>query len=201
MRGTVAAVGDAKHPVFGDLPKTRVDIADRRFMGLNPRHRFTVLYRTLQQVRHFYHAIVNQDHQRLVHLDRRRGPVTLPNADRNGITLVPRFLEALELPFAGRHIAGALFRQVNAGIVAIAELTHPLRQAVDTHIVSNLIEVGIGRLFQRFGDVQMAVAPFFPVAVALIRAGELPPAGVKQAGVAGNNSGAERRHGNVRFNR
>ena len=85
--------------------------------------------------------------------------------------------------------------------MAIAEFAHPLRQAIDAHVVGDLVEVSVGRLLQRFGDVQMAVAPLFPVAVAFIRAGKLPPAGVKQAGVAGNNPGAERRDGHVWLNR
>lgn len=192
MRGTVASVGYAIHPVFSDFPKARVNVSDRRFMRLNPGNRFTVFHRALQQMRYFNYSVVNQDHQRLVHLNRRCGPVALTDPDWNGIALVPRFLEALEFPFASRHITGALFRQVNAGIVAVAKFTHPLRQAVDAHIIGNLIEVGIGGLFQRFGDIQMAVAPLFPVTVAFFRAGKLPPAGVKQAGVAGYDPGAER---------
>jgi cell division protein FtsI/penicillin-binding protein 2 len=34
---------------------------------------------------------------------------TLADAHRNGVPLVPGFLKAFELPFAGRHVARALF--------------------------------------------------------------------------------------------
>ena len=66
---------------------------------------------------------------------------------------------------------------------------------------ADLIEIGIRRLLQRFGDVQVAVAPFFPVTIAFIGARQLPPAWVEQAGIAGDHPGAQRRDGDVRFYR
>ena len=178
-----------------------MDVAHRRLMRLNPRNGLAVFHGALQQVRHFHHPVVNQDHQRLVHLDGGGSPVPLTDAHRNGVPLVPGFLEALELPFAGWHVARALFRKVDTGVVAVAKLAHPLREAIDAHVIGDLIEIGIRRLLQRFGDVQVAVAPFFPVTIAFIGARQLPPAWVEQAGIAGDHPGAQRRDGDVRFYR
>ena len=85
--------------------------------------------------------------------------------------------------------------------MAVAKLAHPLREAIDAHVIGDLIEIGIRGLLKRFGDVQVAVAPFFPVTIAFFRAGQLPPARVKQAGIAGDHPGAQRRDGDVRFDR
>ena len=152
-------------------------------------------------MRHFHQTVVYQDHQRFVHLNRRGGPVALADSDRDGVTLIPGLLKAFQLPFAGRHIPGTLFRQIDTGIVAVTEFAHPFREAVDPHIIGDLIEVGIRRLFERFGHIQVTVAPFFPVAVAFVRARQLPPTRVEQAGIAGDDVRAEGRYGDIRLHR
>ena len=123
--GTVGAVCHAVHTVFRDLPEAGMNVTHRRFVRLVPRHFFAVFNRTLQQVRHFHHAVIDEDHHGFVHLKRRCRPVTLTDTHRNGVALIPRFFKALQLPFARRHVAGAFFRQVNAGVVSVAEFAHP----------------------------------------------------------------------------
>ena len=200
MRGTVATVGDAIHPVFGNFPEAGMNITDRGFMRLLPGDLLPAFGGAHQQMWHFHYAIVNQDHQRFAHLNRRCRPVALADTDRNGIALIPRLFKAFLLPFTGWHITRALFRKVDAGVMTIAKFPHPLGQAVNTHVIGDLIEEGIRGFFQRFGHVQVAVAPFFPVTIAFFRARQLPPAGVKQAGIAGDHPCAERGYGHVRFN-
>ena len=108
VRSTVRTVCYAVHTVFRDFPEAGMNVTYGRFMGLYPRHLFAVFNGALQQMRDFDHAIVNEDHHRFVHLNRRCGPVALADTHRNGITLIPRLLKALQLPLARRHVAGSL---------------------------------------------------------------------------------------------
>ena len=77
-------------------------------------------------MRNFYQTVVDKDHQRFTHLDWGCSPVTLTDADRNGITLVPWLFKPFLLPLAGWHIAGAFFSEIDARIFAVAEFAHPL---------------------------------------------------------------------------
>ena len=188
--GTVGAVRYAVHTVFGDFPVTGVNVTDGRFMRLYPRHLLAVFRCAHQQMWDFDHAVIDKDHQRLTHLDRGCCPVALTDTDRNCITLVPRLFKPFLLPFAGRHVTCALFGEIDASVMAVAKFTHPLRKSIYPHIIGDLIEKRICRLFQRAGDIQMTMAPLFPVTVAFFRAGQLPPAWIEQAGITGNHARA-----------
>src|SRR5690606_26111440 len=84
--------------------------------------------------------------------------------------------------------------------MTVTKLAHPCREAINTQIISHLVEEGIRRLFQGFGDIEMTVAPFFPVAITFFGARQLRPARVKQAGIAVDHACTQRRDGDVRLN-
>ena len=52
---------------------------------------------------------------------------------------------------------------VDTGVFTEAEAAHPVRQTIDTHVVGNLVEEGIYRLFNGLVDIDLAVAPAQPV--------------------------------------
>ena len=200
MRRTVRAVSNTVHTVFRQLPVTGMNIADGRFMRLYPWHLFAVFGGAHQQMRNLHDTVINQDHQCLTHLDWGRCPVTLTDTNRNGVTLIPRFFKAFLFPFAGRHVAGTFFRQVDTGVMTITEFPHPFGEAIDPHIVGHLIEEGIRRFFQRSCDIQTPVAPFFPVTITFFRPWQLPPAGVKQRRIARDHPGTQCRNRHIGFN-
>ncbi|MNE61632.1 hypothetical protein D3C80_1568590 [compost metagenome] len=82
-------------------------------------------FRAQQQMRRFHIAVVNQGGHRFHDLYWRCGPVALTDPHRNGVTLIPGFLEAFKLPVAVWHIAAALFRQIDAAVMTVSEFAHP----------------------------------------------------------------------------
>ncbi|MNI55101.1 hypothetical protein D3C81_1772570 [compost metagenome] len=62
MRGTVRTVCNTVHTVFGNFPVTGMNVTHRRLMRLNPWHLLAVFRGAHQQMRDFYHAVVDKNH-------------------------------------------------------------------------------------------------------------------------------------------
>ncbi len=91
-------------------------------------------------------------------------------------------------PFATREQAVILLIKIDAGRFAIAKLAEHAVNPVNSHHIRHLVKERVGRLFNRFGDIQHTVAGFFPVPVMSIGAREGPGGRTEEAGLRRNHA-------------
>ncbi|CAM3031391.1 hypothetical protein KLQU111852_04140 [Klebsiella quasipneumoniae subsp. quasipneumoniae] len=199
------AVGQIRHPIHAvahNAPVRGFRIADLRQVRrlLITFHMIALLHR-IEQMRILHLAVVQQRGERFHHLDGSGDPVSLADADGDGIPLIPGLFMHPLLPRPARQHPGILLIEIDAGRLAVAELAQPLMDPVDTHLEGHLVEKGVCGLFNGFGDVEHPVAGFQPVAIAALRARQRPRRRPEEGGIRRDHARGERRERHIGLHR
>jgi hypothetical protein len=161
-----------------DRTQVREVVGDAHGRWLRQRHprHVVAIAPLLHEVQAAPLAVVGERRDAARELQQRHLPVALADAGNDGLADVPRLLAVLGLPFRRRHDADAFAHQVDAGGLAEAVLVHPLVQAIDAHVVGELVIVEIHRLGDRLAQVGPA-GTAVRVAVAATLPGDMEFAG------------------------
>src|SRR6202012_535347 len=91
------------------------------------------------------------------HLERRDFAGALSNARGDGLPGVPLVMLRFELPLFAGHDAGGFVGNINAGLVADADLVSVVRDGLDAELVGERVVEGVAGVWQRAVNVDHAV--------------------------------------------
>ncbi|CAG2155983.1 hypothetical protein LMG19282_05078 [Cupriavidus campinensis] len=165
-----------RHGHHGLLDHVDIGLLERNpiaFLGHGQRTlaRDRILHR-LHQVRLHHRAVVDDDRHRIGQLQDREAVVALPDAQRDGLAVIPLLLLGLAvrlaLPLGGRQDAAAFALDVDARDLPEAKRLHEVVDAVDAHVARQRVVIGVAGLHDRGLHVHPAVAARLVVAEGMV---------------------------------
>ncbi|MNM80605.1 hypothetical protein D3C81_925770 [compost metagenome] len=189
--------GALDHVDVGLLERDRVAFLGHRQRALA---RDRVLDR-LDQVRLHHLAVVDDHRGGLRQLQDGEAVVALPDAQRDGLAVIPLLLLGLAVrlafPLGRRQDAAAFALDVDAGDLAEAQRLHEIMDAVDAHVARQRVVVRVARMHDRAVHVDPAVAARLVVAEGMVAQRE--EARVRHAPRRGALAGGQRRQRHERL--
>src|ERR1043165_5365048 len=101
-------------------------------------------------------------------LQRRHSDIALTNGDGDGLAWKPGLAVSFSLPFGTGNRAASFIIQGDTRLFSQSECIRPFCNSINTELGTELVEIGIARLDDRFVQIHCAMTALFPVPKAAV---------------------------------